>query len=214
MSQPQAHQTAGCHTKRGLARQQKFLEVAESVFMSQGYAGTSVNEIVRLSGGSLGTLYRLFGNKLGLFEAVFKKKSKELFSQFEEASFWDDNLEKSLFRFGQTLQRIALSADGTAIYRLVITENNIDQGEIQKIFYKYGPQTAIQMLSGYLHKQIEEGRIELLDSKLAAAQFIEMIKGPFVNRTLFGETIKESELEMALKQAIQVFLKGCATASA
>lgn len=198
-------------TKRGLARQKKFLDVAEEVFLSKGYAGTSVNEIVCLSGGSLGTLYRLFGNKLGLFEAVFKKKSKELFGHFEEETHWSDDIENSLFNFGQTLQRIAFSPDGTAIYRLVITENNLDQGEIQKIFYRYGPQTAIDMLKNYLQTQIDAGRLELENPQLAATQFLEMIKGPFVLRALFGETITVDEMDAALNQALRIFLQGCKT---
>ncbi|WP_373018937.1 TetR/AcrR family transcriptional regulator [Thiomicrorhabdus sp.] len=211
MSKESVNKTVSAQTttKRGLARQQKILEVAETVFLSQGYAGSSVNEIVRLSGGSLGTLYRIFGNKLGLFEAVFKKKSKEIFTQFDNDSFWTDNMAESLFSFGQTLQHVALSPDGIAIYRLVITENNLDQGEIQKIFYKYGPQTAATMLENYLKKQVEAGRIELLDCKLAATQFLEMIKGPFVLRTLFCEPVPKEELELALNQAIKIFLGGC-----
>ncbi|MDG6774117.1 TetR/AcrR family transcriptional regulator [Thiomicrorhabdus sp. ZW0627] len=201
--------TAPATTKRGLARQQKILEVAETVFLAQGYEGSSVNEIVRLSGGSLGTLYRIFGNKLGLFEAVFKKKSKEIFTQFDDETFWTDDIAESLFQFGRTLQNVALSSDGLAIYRLVITENNLDQGEIQKIFYKYGPQTATTMLENYLKKQMASGRIELMDCKLAATQFLEMIKGPFILRSLFCEEVPEEEIILALNQAIKIFLKGC-----
>jgi TetR/AcrR family transcriptional repressor of cmeABC operon len=196
-------------TKRGQARQQKLLQVAERTFMENGYAGTSVNEIVREAGGSLGTLYRLFGNKLGLFEAVFRSKSTELFHQFQNDTFWTDDIEHSLSNFGRALQSVALSADGIAIYRLVITENNIDQGEIQKIFYTYGPQTAITMLTGYLQKQQQAGRIQLSSCELAAAQFLEMIKGPFIMRALFGEQITPKELETALNQAIGLFLNGC-----
>lgn len=195
-------------TKKGMARQQKILQVAEQTFMQHGYAGTSVNEIVRVSGGSLGTLYRVFGNKLGLFEAVFKRKSKALFGPFEEVSYWGETLEKSLYRFGSALQNVALSADGIAIYRLVVTEHNMDQSEIQTIFYKYGPQMANQMLGEYLEKQHQQGFIEVNDCKLAAAQFIEMIKGPFMNRMLFGESIAKEELEQALRQAISIFLSG------
>ncbi|MDG6778408.1 TetR/AcrR family transcriptional regulator [Thiomicrorhabdus sp. zzn3] len=201
--------TVPATTKRGLARQQKFIEVAEHFFLENGYESTSVNEIVKIAGGSLGTLYRLFGNKLGLFEAVFKKKSKELFSQFDRADFWTDDLHNSLFQFGNSLQKLALSRDGIAIYRLVVTENNLDQGEIQKIFYKYGPQTAICMLSTYLQKQLDNGKIELIDPQLAASQFLEMIKGPFTLRALFGEEIQQKELDMALEQAIHIFLQGC-----
>jgi TetR/AcrR family transcriptional repressor of cmeABC operon len=206
---PQTASTPALLTKRGLARQQKLLEVAERAFLQNGYAATSVNEIVRQAGGSLGTLYRQFGNKLGLFEAVFKKKSQEIFAPFDDDALWSDDMAKSLYTFGHTLQHIALSADGVAIYRLVVSENNLDQGEIQKIFYKHGPQTAIRVLARYLEKQMKAQRIQLLNAELAAQQFLEMIKGPFVLRALFGESLAEQELEAALNQAIMLFLKGC-----
>jgi len=37
-----------------------------------------------------------------------------------------------------------------------------------------------------------------------------MIKGPFVNRLSFGEVISETELAVALKQGVQLFLNGSA----
>ncbi|WP_127470318.1 TetR/AcrR family transcriptional regulator [Thiomicrorhabdus aquaedulcis] len=196
-------------TKRGLARQQKILEVAEQCFLTQGYAGTSVNEIVKLAGGSLGTLYRVFGNKLGLFEQVFKNKTELLFSPFTQESFGTEDLNATLHHFGKTLQRIALSPNGIAYYRLVVTENNVDQSEIQRIFYTLGPQTAIRVLANYLQKQIALGKLHgTLNTELAAAQFLDMIKGPFLYRALFGETIQETELDLALSQGIQLFLHG------
>jgi len=194
--------------KRGLARHQKFLETAEALFLTQGYANTSVNEVVKLAGGSLVTLYRMFGNKLGLFEAVFRKKAMAFFNELEEGVVWSDDIERSLFLFGRHLQSVLLSPDGVAIYRLVLQENNVDQKEIQKIYYKYGPQVGIEMLACYLNEQVLANKLDLMDGKLAAAQFMEMIKGPFVNRFLFGESISESEIEMALKQAVKLFLKG------
>jgi len=194
--------------KRGLARQKKFLETAEMLFLSQGYANTSVNEVVKVAGGSLVTLYRMFGNKLGLFESVFRKKTMTFFNGLEEDVVWSEDIERSLLLFGGRLQRLILSPDGVAIYRLVLQENNVDQKEIQKIYYKYGPQVGIERLACYLNEQVEANKLNEMDTKLAAAQFIEMTRGPFINRLLFGETITESELEMALKQSVHIFLKG------
>ena len=196
--------------KRGLARQQKFLETAETLFLTQGYANTSVNEVVKIAGGSLVTLYRMFGNKLGLFEAVFRKKTMTFFNELEEGVVWSDDVERSLYLFGKHMQSVILSPDGVAIYRLVLQENNDDQKEIQKIYYKYGPQVGIEMLASYLEKQVTANKLSLLDSKIAAAQFMEMIKGPFVNRLSFGESISELELELALKQGVHIFLRGLA----
>ncbi|WP_029406775.1 TetR/AcrR family transcriptional regulator [Thiomicrorhabdus sp. Milos-T2] len=194
--------------KRGLARQQKFLETAEELFLTSGYANTSVNEVVRLSGGSLGTLYRLFGNKLGLFEAVFKRLAMNFFSELEEGVVWSDDVEKSLMTFGRHMQSVVLKHDGIAIYRLVLMENNDDQKEIQRIYYKYGPQVGIEMLASYLREQVRLNKIAPINADIAATQFIEMVKGLFVNRLLFGEDISEEEVEIALVQGVQIFMKG------
>jgi len=194
--------------KRGIARQQKFLEAAEELFLTIGYANTSVNEVVKIAGGSLVTLYRMFGNKLGLFEAVFRKKTMSFFNELDEGVVWSDNLESSLMSFGRHMQSVILREDGIAIYRLVLMENNTDQQEIQRIYYKYGPHVAIEMLAGYLNKQVKANKIAVADTELAAAQFMEMIKGPFVNRLIFGEVITKAEVDLALTQGVNIFLNG------
>ncbi|GAB6071181.1 TetR/AcrR family transcriptional regulator [Thiomicrorhabdus hydrogeniphila] len=196
--------------KRGLARQQKFLETAEELFLTIGYANTSVNEVVRIAGGSLVTLYRIFGNKLGLFEAVFRKKTMAFFNELDEGVVWSDDLESSLMSFGRHMQSVILREDGIAVYRLVLMENNADQQEIQRIYYKYGPQVAIGMLAKYLRKQVKANKIKVDNTELAAAQFMEMIKGPFVNRLIFGEVITKEEVDLALKQGVKILLSGVA----
>lgn len=194
--------------KSGLARRKKFLEAAEALFLSQGYEKTSVNQVVKVSGGSLVTLYRMFDNKLGLFEAVFRKRTMAFFNQLEEGVVWSADIERSLYLFGEHLQSVILSPQGLAIYRLVLHENNDDQKEIQKIYYKYGPHVGIEMLGCYLNEQARLGKVSLIDAQVAAAQFIEMIKGPFINRLWFGGTVTQSELDLALRQAVQIFLNG------
>ncbi|CAN8140395.1 TetR/AcrR family transcriptional regulator [Thiomicrorhabdus sp. 6S2-11] len=195
--------------KRGLARQQKLLEVAQKHFFAHGYAGANVNDIVREAGGSLNTLYRHFGNKLGLFEAVMQDKANQLFLPFAETDYWQADMENNLLNFGRAVQSVALSPDGLTIHRLVSSENNLEQSEIQRLFYKIGPQTAITILGDYLHGLKEQGRIRINDCYIAAAQFLEMIKGPFFYPALFGKLPEEQEMEKALKQSVEIFLNGC-----
>ena len=49
------------------ARRQAIMDAAKALFLSKGYAATSLEEIIATSGGSLATLYKLFGNKQGLW---------------------------------------------------------------------------------------------------------------------------------------------------
>ncbi|MDX1353585.1 MAG: TetR/AcrR family transcriptional regulator C-terminal domain-containing protein, partial [Thiomicrorhabdus sp.] len=139
---------------------------------------------------------------------VFRKITIAFFNELEDGIVWSDDIERSLLCFGKHMQSVILREDGIAIYRMVLMENNTDQQEIQRIYYKYGPQVAIGMLTEYLDKQLQANKIKVTDTKLAAEQFMEMIKGPFVTRLLFGEEIAEEEVALALKQAVEIFLQG------
>ncbi len=197
------------HTQRGYERHEKILEAAKQVFVEHGYAGASVNEIVKRSGGSLGTIYKFFGNKLGLFEAFFQKATYEAFSHFEEQGLWTEDVETSLYNFGQQLQQVMFEKDALAIYRLVLTEQGTDQAEIQRIFMKYGPNQLNKILAGFLQQQVAAGLLQIADCEIAAYQFVEMIKGPLHFKALFGEQITQTQCDKVLNQAVSLFLKGC-----
>lgn len=196
-----------CTTKRGIARHQKLLEVATEAFLKNGYDGASVNEIVKEAGGSLGTLYRLFGNKLGLFEAVLKIKTSELFDDFESEEVWTNDIKTNLLNFGRRLQSLAYKPDGLSLYKIVIAENSIDKQDIQKIFYTHGPQRANRILSSYLKKQVNNNKMRIQNCDIAASQLLEMIKAPLMKRML-GIEISQEELDTALNQGVDIFLRG------
>lgn len=195
-------------TKRGHERHEKILEAAGEVFAEQGYAGASINEIVKRSGGSLGTVYKFFGNKLGLFEAFFQKATCEVFSQFHAEDFWSDDIEASLYKFGNELQKLMLKPDALSVYRLVLNDNSGDRAEIQRIFMENGPHKITGYLACFFRQQQEKGRIQLEDVDIAAYQFIDMVKGPMHFKALFGAEIDREICEKTLKQAVKIFLKG------
>lgn len=195
-------------TKRGYERHERILEAAGEVFAEQGYAGASINEIVRRSGGSLGTVYKFFGNKLGLFEAYFQKATCALFSQFHADEFWTDNLQDSLTKFGREMQELMFQPDALLIYRLVLSDNSIDRAEVQRIFIENGPQKITGVLSNYLRNQSAKQALQIENFDMAAYQFIEMIKGPMHLKALFGGDVSKQEREQALTQATRIFLKG------
>lgn len=196
------------NTKRGFERHEKILDAAKQVFIEQGYARASINEIVRRSGGSLGTIYKFFGNKLGLFEAFFQKITYEAFYDFEEKGLWVEDIETSLLNFGRQLQQMMFEKEALAIYRLVLSEQGADHAEIQRIFMQYGPHRLNKILTRFLTQQSQAGLLQLDDCEIAAYQFVEMIKGPLHFQALFGESITPQQCEAVLRQAVTLFLKG------
>src|ERR1700687_2838251 len=60
------------------ARRQEIVRKAAALFIAKGYANVTIDEIIRLVGGSKATLYARFGGKEGLFETVIKQPCVEV----------------------------------------------------------------------------------------------------------------------------------------
>lgn len=56
-----------------LTKRDKILHSARQLFLSEGYAGLSMNGLIRVAGGSKATLYAHFSNKDELFDAVLER---------------------------------------------------------------------------------------------------------------------------------------------
>ena len=56
-------------------RRQNIIAAAEKLFRAHGCARASVNQIVRVAGGSLATPYAEFGTKEKLFEALARRRT-------------------------------------------------------------------------------------------------------------------------------------------
>ncbi len=72
--------TGRSHTPKGMATRAAILETAQAVFKDAGYYRTSVSEITRRSGVSMGTFYQYFKNKDQIFQEL---------SDLIIARFWD-----------------------------------------------------------------------------------------------------------------------------
>ncbi len=72
---------------QGEATRQALLDAARALFGSQGYADTSLEQVVLAAGVTKGALYHHFGGKEQLFGAVFRSVKQEL-SRVVAAAQW------------------------------------------------------------------------------------------------------------------------------
>ena len=86
----------GPQTVRGRLRCEKLLKTATRLFFERGFDNTSINEIVRLSGGSLSTAYQWFGSKEDLFAAVFEHSLEEVRIELEKMTFQEEDGEAAV----------------------------------------------------------------------------------------------------------------------
>lgn len=103
-------------------RRERLLVEGERIFLNKGYAGASVNEIVRLAGGSLATLYGEFGSKEGLFAEIMRRRASSIFDCGPAAYAKSKSPRAVLLGLASRLLERRLSEDSLALYRIAVSE--------------------------------------------------------------------------------------------
>jgi AcrR family transcriptional regulator len=146
--------------RKGKATRAAILDAAHEVFKSMGYYGSSISEITRRCGFSMGTFYNYFKNK----EQVFLALNDEIVSRFRkrvEASPPTD------LRFEERLQRIIRllldhTRDNFAFHRILGESELIDGVTIA--YYD----AITQYYRDFFHREAQSGGIHPLDPDLLA----------------------------------------------
>lgn len=108
---------------RGRARKEAFLAAGRKVFLKQGYQAASVNDVVRIAGGSLATLYLQFQNKEGLFTAVLLDQHARFTKAIAPHSVDHLPLKEALCAVGERFLGALLEPENLAFFRLVVGES-------------------------------------------------------------------------------------------
>ena len=80
-----AEKAAGRRSQYSSATRRALIDVAQRLFTTQGYAGTSLDAIVAGADVTKGALYHHFGGKQAVFEAVFEKVESDASARIRKA---------------------------------------------------------------------------------------------------------------------------------
>jgi AcrR family transcriptional regulator len=194
---------SGRPDKRG-----QIVAAARKLFLENGYGATSMDAIAAEADVSKRTVYSHFQNKENLFGALITGMCESMGGP-RAALAADQPPEEVLTAYGRRILNIVLNPEALAVFRVVLSESP-QFPEISRMFCSSGPDPMCAFLSSYLAELDAAGTLEIGDPKIAAEQFINMVKGPFFTSLLFGvgEPPSEAEAERALDQAVSIFLKG------
>jgi len=189
-------------------RCQRFVEVAEQLFLDKGYAGTSVNEVVRVAGGSLATLYAEFGTKEALFEAVMQRRAAALFIDMGNRKSRAASVRSELLQLATRMQEHMLSERALAFYRLAVHEGP-KLPSVRKAVLVTGLQGFLRLLADYLASLSAGGRLKIGDTAIAAEDFLTLVQGQ--NRIIAacgdGAHITRKQREDHVRHAVDCFLR-------
>jgi AcrR family transcriptional regulator len=191
-------------------RCQKFVEVAEQLFLERGFAGTSVNEVVRLSGGSLSTLYSQYRNKEELFEAVMHRRASMLFTdiitKLEQRRRPSVDMRAELLDLASMIHSQMLSAGSLAMFRLAVYEGP-KFPTVRHATLVSGLDAFLKRLADYF-AVLAKDRLSIADPLLAAEEFVSLVQGQQRLIAACGDTARltKARRQAHVQRVVEVFL--------
>jgi AcrR family transcriptional regulator len=175
--------TAAKTVDRGVARKHAFLDAARQVFLEQGYEAASVNDVVRVAGGSLATLYAQFGNKEGLFLAITQDQHDRFARAIMPECVDHLPLEQGLQAIGEQFLNAILDRDNLAFFRITIGEGR----KFPQLLQRYQSSAADrvrEVVSTYIHQAAPN----FAEYDRAASYFFELLRSRHHYRALADDS--------------------------
>jgi TetR/AcrR family transcriptional repressor of mexJK operon len=169
-------QKAGRPTSGELERRKhKIMQVATSLFVRDGYAGTSLVDIAKGAGVATRTVYQHFGDKEAMFRHVmFARETAAVFAP--PAIPPDDSLLDIIVRAANYILEVSLRPTTVDLMRLTISESKRFP-ELTKKLTDVTYSRFRTNVKGIFDELVQRGLVKDTDTALSAAIFVDLILG-------------------------------------
>lgn len=193
---------------KDLAKRQAILEAAKTLFLSNGYDGSSMDAIAAEAGVSKLTVYSHFTDKETLFAAAVKSKCEEQLPELLFELPAETPIETVLLNIGRGFHRLINSRESVELHRLMISLAAQDS-KLSKMFFDAGPQRVLNEMEHLLKQANQADKLHIANPAGAADQFFCLIKGGANFRLLIGcsPALEGDAAEQHVQEAVQVFLR-------
>lgn len=187
---------------------ESILAAARRAFLAGGFGAVSMDAIAREAGASKATLYAYFSSKEELFGAVVANEGERYFSGFSAGELDPGDVERSLDEIARRFLELVLSPDAIAVNRITIAEA-VRFPQLGDVFWRAGPERTRTQIETFLRRANEAGTLSVADPKLAAEQFISLLRSDFHLRQLLrlDAPLRPAELRRAARAAVTTFLR-------
>jgi TetR/AcrR family transcriptional repressor of mexJK operon len=196
---------------RSARKRQAMLDAATTLFLRQGYRGTSMDEIAAAARVSKQTVYKHFADKERLFTEIVVGTVEEVAGPVHEAVLElqdTGDLDADLRRLARQLLRLVMQPRILQLRRLVIGEAGRFP-ELGRTFYEQGPGRTIAALATVFERLADRGVLRAGDQRLAAAHFNWLVMSIPLNRAmLLGDDAPPpaAELDRYADAGVRTFL--------
>ncbi len=200
--------TIGPGRPKDLAKREAILEAAKSLFLSLGYANTSMDAVAAAAGVSKLTVYSHFTDKQTLFGAAVMATCQ---AQLPDLIFeYPDGvvLEDVLLNIARGFQALISSDESVKLSRLIFALGSQDPG-FGQYFYEAGPKRVLAGMEALLRCVDQQGLLRIDNPLRAAEHFFCLVKGAPDYRLLLGyaPALTGDEVEVHVREVVGLFMR-------
>lgn len=190
------------------AKRRAILDAAKTLFLSHGYANTSMDAVAAEAGVSKLTVYSHFNDKETLFSsAVMAKCEEQLPPLFFELPAGIP-VENVLLNIARGFHQLTNSDESVNLHRLMMALGTQDP-KLSQIFFEAGPERMVQGMERLLKRIDETGALSIDLPRNAAEHFFCLLKGAGNFRLLYccGEPLSEEASESHVQEVVGLFMR-------
>lgn len=202
---------AGPGRPKDLAKRAAILDAAKRLFVLQGFAGVSMDQIAAEAGVSKLTVYSHFGDKDGLFAEAVRAHCElgmptRLFEPDPAVP-----LRERLTDIGEAFFAMIMTPEAIAGHRILCSPQ-VTGSQMPAVFWEAGPQRVQNGFTALLERRIAAGELEIDDPVRAAGQFFTLLKGEPHAQAVFGYccSARHDTAQEHVASVVELFLRAYA----
>lgn len=192
---------------KSATKRQAILDAAAAVFQENGFERTSMEDIRKRADLSKATVYSHFPSKEELFmEIVMEATDAQFQATLDALDPSSKEIDQALVSFGTRFLTLLYLTPVQAVRRLVVSEAG--RSELGKKCYEIGPVRSMAAVAAYLAAAMEQGKLRMADSRLAALHLKGLIEAEWIDPFMF-QTLDDPSPEAigaSVERAVAVFM--------
>ena len=188
------------------------LDAAKRLFVAQGFAGVSMDQIAAEAGVSKLTVYSHFGDKESLFSEAVRAHCEQGMPASLFVAEPEKPLRERLTDIGRAFFAMIMTPEAIAGHRILCSPQ-ATASDLPTMFWDAGPKRVQDAFAAMLERRIEAGELEIDDPQRAASQFFTLLKGEAHAQAVFGYACsgRVDSPEQHVAAVVELFLRAYAT---
>ncbi|MGO4445442.1 TetR/AcrR family transcriptional regulator [Mycobacterium sp. 2YAF39] len=198
---------------RSARKRATILSAGQSLFLANGYQGTSVDQIAASAEVSKQTVYKHFGDKQELLLAIVNEALDSTVTPFLDriATLAEtDDLEADLIELGGDYLRAVLAEPVVQLRRLVVGEANRVPA-LATLYYEQAPARTLSAFADCMSRLHAKGLLTVPEPSIAAEHFAFLLVGRCIDEALFRggpQVLAAMDVHRHVRAAVDLFLAG------